>query len=106
VNSRLVRLVNLRLAISRCALPALAVGHEGLESGRGGASTAGRLRSSLARSKRRPGIDYDGLPASLAAHAVEPGDAGYARYTSSYLRGGAPGLVLRPQTAEEVRDAA
>jgi FAD/FMN-containing dehydrogenase len=72
---------------------------------RSGTSTAGRLRSSMARSKRRPGIGYDGLPASLAGHAVEPGDAGYARYTSSYLRGGAPGLVLRPQTVEEVREA-
>ena len=59
----------------------------------------------MALARRRPGIDYDGLPASLAAHAVEPGDAGYARYTSSYLRGGAPGLVLRPQTTEQVRDA-
>jgi FAD/FMN-containing dehydrogenase len=78
---------------------------EQVDRGRGGAPAAGRLRSSIARSKRRPGIDYDGLPASLAAHAVEPGDAGYARYTSSYLRGGAPGLVLRPQTVAEVRDA-
>jgi alkanesulfonate monooxygenase SsuD/methylene tetrahydromethanopterin reductase-like flavin-dependent oxidoreductase (luciferase family)/FAD/FMN-containing dehydrogenase len=78
---------------------------EQVDRGRGGAPAAGRRRSSIARSKRRPGIDYDGLPASLAAHAVEPGDAGYARYTSSYLRGGAPGLVLRPQTVAEVRDA-
>ncbi len=80
---------------------------EQVERGRDhrGTPAAGRLRSSLARSKRRPGIDYDGLPASLAAHAVEPGDAGYARYTSGYLRGGAPGLVLRPRTVEEVRDA-
>ena len=70
-----------------------------------GTRAVGRLRNSIALSRRRPGIDYDGLPASLAARAVEPGDAGYARYTSSYLRGGAPGLVLRPQTAGEVRDA-
>ena len=80
---------------------------EQVEHARGerGTETPGRIRNSLALSKRRPGIDYDGLPASLAAHAVEPGDAGYARYTSSYLRGGAPGLVLRPQTVGEVRDA-
>jgi alkanesulfonate monooxygenase SsuD/methylene tetrahydromethanopterin reductase-like flavin-dependent oxidoreductase (luciferase family)/FAD/FMN-containing dehydrogenase len=73
--------------------------------GQRGTQALGRVRNSIALSKRRPGIDYDGLPGSLAAHAVEPGDAGYARYTSSYLRGGAPGLVLRPQTIDEVRDA-
>ncbi len=72
---------------------------------RTGTQTLGRVRSTAALGRRRPGIDYDTLPASLAARAVEPGDAGYARYTSSYLRGGAPGLVLRPGTAEEVRDA-
>ncbi|MFG2078481.1 LLM class flavin-dependent oxidoreductase [Nonomuraea maritima] len=62
-------------------------------------------RSALVRSKRREGIDYDAVPASLAATAVEPGDAGYARVRSTYLRGGAPGLVLRPGTPAEVADA-
>lgn len=52
-----------------------------------------------------PGIHYDGVPASLAERAVEPGDRGYSRYTSTFLRSGAPGLVLRPQDAEEVKDA-
>ncbi|HVT68206.1 MAG TPA: FAD-binding oxidoreductase, partial [Trebonia sp.] len=66
---------------------------------------AGRTRNSFALARRRPGIDYDNLPASLADRAVEPGDAGYARYTAAYMRGGAPGLVLRPRTAGEVRDA-
>jgi alkanesulfonate monooxygenase SsuD/methylene tetrahydromethanopterin reductase-like flavin-dependent oxidoreductase (luciferase family) len=70
-----------------------------------GTESLGRVRNSIALSKRRSGIDYDGLPASLASRAVEPGDAAYARYTSSYLRGGAPGLVLRPETVDEVRDA-
>ena len=70
-----------------------------------GTQTLGRVRNSIALAKRRPGVDYDGLPASLTSRAVEPGDAGYARYTSSYLRGGAPGLVLRPRTVDEVRDA-
>jgi len=70
-----------------------------------GVEPAGRIRSSAALAKRRPGIDYDGLPASLAPQAVEPGDTGYARYTSGYLRGGAPGLVLRAATVDEVRDA-
>lgn len=70
-----------------------------------GTEPAGRVRSSITLAKRRPHIDYDGLPASLAERAVEPGDAGYARYTSGYLRGGAPGLVVRPRTYDEVRDA-
>jgi FAD/FMN-containing dehydrogenase len=73
--------------------------------GQRGTSPVARVRNSFRLAKRRPGIDYDGLPASLAAGAVEPGDAGYARYTSSYLRGGAPGLILRPRTVDQVRDA-
>jgi alkanesulfonate monooxygenase SsuD/methylene tetrahydromethanopterin reductase-like flavin-dependent oxidoreductase (luciferase family)/FAD/FMN-containing dehydrogenase len=73
--------------------------------GQRGTQPPGRVRNSTALARRRPGIDYDAVPPSLASRAVEPGDAGYARYTSSYLRGGAPGLVLRPQTAAEVRDA-
>jgi len=80
---------------------------EQVERGRGerGTQTLGRVRNSIALSKRRTGIGYDTLPASLAERAVEPGDAGYARYTSGYLRGGAPGLVLRPRTVDEVREA-
>ncbi len=70
-----------------------------------GTQSLGRVRNSTALSKRRPGIDYDGLPVSLAPGAVEPGDAGYVRYTSGYMRGGAPGLVLRPQMVDQVRDA-
>lgn len=59
-------------------------------------------RSSAVRAKRRDGIDYDALPPELAANAIEPGDAGYARVRSTYIRGGAPGLVLRPGDTEEV----
>jgi FAD/FMN-containing dehydrogenase len=70
-----------------------------------GVKPVGRIRNTAALAKRRAGIDYDGLPESLAPRAVEPGDAGYARYTSGYLRGGAPGLVLRASTFDEVRDA-
>ena len=62
-------------------------------------------RSSAVRAKRRDGIDYDGLPPALAANAIEPGDAGYARVKSTYMRGGAPGLVLRPGDADEVAEA-
>ncbi|GGN39957.1 FAD/FMN-containing dehydrogenase [Actinoplanes campanulatus] len=57
------------------------------------------------RSKRRPGIEYDAIPGSLAELAVEPGDPGYQRVRSTYMRGGAPGLVLRPRTVAEVADA-
>lgn len=62
-------------------------------------------RSLAARARRVPGIDYDSIPESLAAHAVEPGDAGYRGVSSTYLRGGSPGLVLRPGTPEEVAGA-
>ncbi len=61
---------------------------------------AGRPRP--ARPGRHPGIDYDGLPPGLARTAVEPGDREYARVRSTYMRGGAPGLVLRPRTSAEV----
>ena len=50
-----------------------------------------RSRSTAVRAKRRDGIDYDALPDALAAKAIEPGDAGYARVKSTYMRGGAPG---------------
>lgn len=59
-------------------------------------------RSTAVRAKRRAGIDYDDVPPPLAAHAIEPGDAGYERVRSTYMRGGSPGLVLQPGTAEEV----
>ncbi|MBY8873780.1 LLM class flavin-dependent oxidoreductase [Micromonospora sp. PLK6-60] len=62
-------------------------------------------RSAAVRARRRAGIDYDGVPASLADVAIEPGDPAYRRVTSTYLRGGSPGLVLRPRTSDEVADA-
>ncbi|WP_306212386.1 LLM class flavin-dependent oxidoreductase [Actinoplanes sp. RD1] len=62
-------------------------------------------RPAAVRAKRRPGIDYDNVPASLVSTAVEPGDLDYARVRSTYMRGGAPGLVLRPRTTAEVVDA-
>ncbi|MEV0612098.1 FAD-binding oxidoreductase [Nonomuraea sp. NPDC050404] len=57
------------------------------------------------RHGRREGIDYDAIPAALAASAVEPGDAEFARVRSTYLRGGSPGLILRPGTPAEVGQA-
>ena len=62
-------------------------------------------RSTAVRAKRRDGIDYDAVPEALAAKAIEPGDAGYARVKSTYLRGGSPGIVLQPTTAAEVSSA-
>jgi len=64
-----------------------------------------KTRSSRVRAKRREGIDYDNVPPSLAEAAVEPGDLDYARVRNTYLRGGAPGLVLRARTTEQVVDA-
>ncbi|MFC7491754.1 MULTISPECIES: LLM class flavin-dependent oxidoreductase [unclassified Knoellia] len=70
-----------------------------------GVRERGRARRPSALAKRLPGIGYDDLPPELADRAVEPGDPAYPRYTSSYLRGGAPGLVLRPRTVVEVQAA-
>ena len=65
----------------------------------------GRVRSAAALARRRDDIDYDGLPPSLAGATVEPGDFGYARVRSTYLRGGAPGLVIQPDDEAQVVDA-
>ncbi|ROT32927.1 LLM class flavin-dependent oxidoreductase [Micromonospora sp. HM5-17] len=53
----------------------------------------------------RPDVDADGLPATLSATAVRPGDREYDRVRHSYLRRGSPALVLRPGTAAEVAEA-
>ncbi|WP_308161172.1 LLM class flavin-dependent oxidoreductase [Cellulomonas sp. GbtcB1] len=65
----------------------------------------GTLRSAAVRAARAPSIDYDAIPAALAGAAVEPGDAGYAAVRSTYMRGGRPGLVLRPGGTAEVVEA-
>ena len=76
----------------------------------GGRSAAGTpsgegVRSPKALARRRDGIAYDALPPSLRAGAVEPGDREYSRVSSTYMRSGSPGLVLRPGDAGEVADA-
>ncbi len=81
-------------------VPAL---REAVARERGGAG--GTVRSATAIAARRPGIDYDAIPASLAASAVEPGDFAYRTVRSTYMRGGAPGLVLRPSDTAQVVDA-
>lgn len=63
------------------------------------------VRRADVRARRRLGIAYDEVPESLAAAAVEPGDSAFGRVRSTYLRGGDPGLVLRPGTVAEVVDA-
>ncbi len=68
-------------------------------------TVGGRVRSAEVLARRTPGIDYDSVPASLAATAVEPGDSGYSRVRSTYMRGGSPGIVLRPMTTAEVAEA-
>ncbi len=62
-------------------------------------------RTSVALARRRDGIAYDEVPASLRERAIEPGDFAYRTVRSTYMRGGAPGLVLRPQSVGEVADA-
>ncbi len=62
-------------------------------------------RSAAVRSRRRQGIDYDGIPESLADVVIEPGDVSYRSVSSTYLRGGTPGIVLQPRTPSEVVDA-
>jgi alkanesulfonate monooxygenase SsuD/methylene tetrahydromethanopterin reductase-like flavin-dependent oxidoreductase (luciferase family)/FAD/FMN-containing dehydrogenase len=66
---------------------------------------AGRFRSAAVRAKRRDGIDYDGVPRALAETAVEPGDIDFPRVRANYMRGGSPGIVLRPRTTAEVAEA-
>ena len=70
-----------------------------------GGVAVGGVRSAKALAARRDDIDYDGLPASLAGSAIEPGDFGYARVRSTYMRGGSPGLVLQPRDEAQVVEA-
>lgn len=70
-----------------------------------GALSARQLRRADVRARRRAGIAYDDVPEDLAETVVEPGDAAFAKVRSTYLRGGNPGLVLRPGSAAEVVSA-
>lgn len=64
-----------------------------------------RMRRADVRARRHADIAYDEVPEDLAETAVEPGDPAYAKVRSTYLRGGAPGLVLRPSSVAEVVSA-
>lgn len=61
------------------------------------------VRSAASIAARREGIAYDDLPAGLAA--IEPGDFGYTDVRATYMRGGAPGIVLQPDSPQQVADA-
>ncbi|GIH65225.1 LLM class flavin-dependent oxidoreductase [Microbispora siamensis] len=67
-----------------------------------GTVPAAARRGAAALALRRDGIDYDKVPVSLAADAVEPGDRAYESVRHNYLRAGSPGLVLRPRTVGQV----
>jgi hypothetical protein len=73
---------------------------------RAAAGPVGQTRPSWVRARRRAGIDYDGVPASLSGAVVEPGDIDFPRVRSTYLRGGSPGIVLRPRTTGRGRGRA
>jgi alkanesulfonate monooxygenase SsuD/methylene tetrahydromethanopterin reductase-like flavin-dependent oxidoreductase (luciferase family) len=75
----------------------------GLDFGGGAAGEV--VRGPKALALRRDGIAYDALPPALKAAAVEPGDKAYSKVRSTYMRSGAPGLVLRPGTPTEVAEA-
>lgn len=61
------------------------------------------VRSQAALAVRRAGIAYDDVPAGL--RAIEPGDFDYGDVRATYMRGGSPGLVLQPASAEQVAEA-
>ena len=73
-----------------------------VKKARGGAAAP---KSSTLLSKRVAGIDYDGLPPALAGRTIEPGDFRYESVRHSYVWSGRPGLVIRPESAEEVSRA-
>lgn len=70
-----------------------------------GAFDGPAIRRASARAKRREGIRYDEVPATLTDTSIEPGDVGYPRVMSTYMRGGAPGLVIQPRNTDEVVEA-
>lgn len=68
-------------------------------------TVVGVAKNIVARAQRTSGVDYDSVPAQLRDRMVEPGDPHYGNFTSTYMRGGSPALVLRPRTAEDVAAA-
>jgi hypothetical protein len=69
------------------------------------AFSVSRIRPAAVRAKRREGINYDSIPASLADAVIEPGDVGYARVKSTYMRGGSPGIIFQVKNTAEVSES-
>lgn len=72
---------------------------------RGEARADTTAATAVTKAGRVPGIAYDALPPSLAADAIEPGDARYRSVRHSYVWRGSPGLVLQPRSAAAVAEA-
>src|SRR4051812_1026793 len=72
---------------------------------RAGTNVGEVIRGPRALAERRDGIDYNALPPSLRTKAIEPGDRAYPKVRSTYVRTGAPGLVIAAESAEDVAAA-
>jgi alkanesulfonate monooxygenase SsuD/methylene tetrahydromethanopterin reductase-like flavin-dependent oxidoreductase (luciferase family)/FAD/FMN-containing dehydrogenase len=70
---------------------------------RSAGTPTGPVRGRDALAQRVAGIEYDAVPSGI--EAIEPGDRAYSRVRSTFLRRGTPGLVLRPETADQVAEA-
>ncbi len=57
---------------------------------RAGTNVGEVIRGPRALAQRRDGIDYDALPPSLRAKAIEPGDRAYPKVRSTYMRQAPP----------------
>ncbi len=75
------------------------------ERSKAGTKPAASQRGTAALAARREAIDYEAVPDSLAASAVEPGDRRYDSVRHNYLRSGSPGLVLMPSNSDQVIEA-
>lgn len=64
-----------------------------------------QIRHAAVRAKRRAGIDYEAVPASLTDAVIEPGDTAYARVKSTYIRGGSPSIVFQVKNTGQVVEA-
>ncbi|MCQ1952091.1 LLM class flavin-dependent oxidoreductase [Arthrobacter sp. zg-Y238] len=71
------------------------------------AAPAGPAAAAAPASPEAPARSFrdDPIPDALVPRVLLPGDRGYARYTSSYFRGARPGVVIRPETPDEVQEA-
>ncbi len=61
-----------------------------------------KIRRASVKAKRRALIDYEGVPESLVDTVIEPGDNNFSRVRSTYMRGGAPGIVFQVRNVEDV----